>query len=220
MPKDRRSSLDRCRLSPYSWSNTVRRKPRSLAIPVGNEKEWEEARCPICMEHPHNAVLLLCSSLEKGCRPYIGRINECIKNNPARQFMDSKTRRCSMDTCNYTGNYLQLRKHARGKHARVRPTDVDPERELKWRNLEEYMELQDLVSMQSDFHEIDDEDIVEELADGQDMDGEDVDPGHEIDDEIDNPSMLFGSYEIDYEVIGLPLGGDSDISRPNVNNID
>ncbi|XP_052185074.1 uncharacterized protein LOC127796752 [Diospyros lotus] len=34
-------------------------------------KEWDEALCPICMDHPHNAVLLLCSSYEKGCRSYI-----------------------------------------------------------------------------------------------------------------------------------------------------
>uniref|UniRef100_A0A5B7AZV5 Uncharacterized protein n=1 Tax=Davidia involucrata TaxID=16924 RepID=A0A5B7AZV5_DAVIN len=34
-------------------------------------KEWDEASCPICMDHPHNAVLLLCSSHEKGCRSYI-----------------------------------------------------------------------------------------------------------------------------------------------------
>ncbi|KAK9140683.1 hypothetical protein Scep_010364 [Stephania cephalantha] len=34
-------------------------------------KEWDEALCPICMDHPHNAVLLLCSSYDKGCRPYL-----------------------------------------------------------------------------------------------------------------------------------------------------
>ncbi|KQJ81534.1 uncharacterized protein LOC100843732 [Brachypodium distachyon] len=34
-------------------------------------KEWDDARCPICMDHPHNAVLLLCSSHDKGCRSYI-----------------------------------------------------------------------------------------------------------------------------------------------------
>ncbi|XP_078428039.1 uncharacterized protein LOC144700510 [Wolffia australiana] len=34
-------------------------------------REWEEARCPVCMEHPHNAVLLVCSSHDKGCRPYM-----------------------------------------------------------------------------------------------------------------------------------------------------
>ncbi|XWS19068.1 hypothetical protein CRYUN_Cryun32bG0099300 [Craigia yunnanensis] len=34
-------------------------------------KEWENARCPICMEHPHNAVLLQCSSFDKGCHPFM-----------------------------------------------------------------------------------------------------------------------------------------------------
>ncbi|XAR58710.1 hypothetical protein NMG60_11014206 [Bertholletia excelsa] len=34
-------------------------------------KEWDEASCPICMDHPHNAVLLICTSHEKGCKSYI-----------------------------------------------------------------------------------------------------------------------------------------------------
>ncbi|KAK9292776.1 hypothetical protein L1049_020756 [Liquidambar formosana] len=34
-------------------------------------KELDEASCPICMDHPHNAVLILCSSHDKGCRSYI-----------------------------------------------------------------------------------------------------------------------------------------------------
>ncbi|XP_057961960.1 uncharacterized protein LOC131153573 [Malania oleifera] len=34
-------------------------------------KELDEASCPICMDYPHNAVLLLCSSHDKGCRSYI-----------------------------------------------------------------------------------------------------------------------------------------------------
>ncbi|OVA01582.1 Protein of unknown function DUF1644 [Macleaya cordata] len=34
-------------------------------------KEWDEALCPICMDHPHNAVLLVCSSHDNGCRSYI-----------------------------------------------------------------------------------------------------------------------------------------------------
>ncbi|XP_073124199.1 uncharacterized protein [Henckelia pumila] len=33
--------------------------------------DWEGATCSICMECPHNAVLLLCSSHDKGCRPYM-----------------------------------------------------------------------------------------------------------------------------------------------------
>ncbi|CAI8612600.1 unnamed protein product [Vicia faba] len=34
-------------------------------------KELDEVSCPICMDHPHNAVLLLCSSHDKGCRSYV-----------------------------------------------------------------------------------------------------------------------------------------------------
>ncbi|GFP93869.1 hypothetical protein PHJA_001531200 [Phtheirospermum japonicum] len=35
------------------------------------KKDWVDATCSVCMECPHNAVLLLCSSYEKGCRPYM-----------------------------------------------------------------------------------------------------------------------------------------------------
>lgn len=76
MPKDRRVnslSFNGARVSPYdacSSKNTDLESKSSLPS-VENEKEWEEARCPICMEHPHNAVLLLCSSGEKGCLPFM-----------------------------------------------------------------------------------------------------------------------------------------------------
>ncbi|KAF6147328.1 hypothetical protein GIB67_025887 [Kingdonia uniflora] len=35
------------------------------------KKDWKDATCSVCMEYPHNAVLLLCSSHSKGCRPYM-----------------------------------------------------------------------------------------------------------------------------------------------------
>ncbi|KAL4198603.1 hypothetical protein AMTRI_Chr03g46810 [Amborella trichopoda] len=35
------------------------------------KEEWDDVRCTVCLEHPHNAVLLLCSSHERGCRPYM-----------------------------------------------------------------------------------------------------------------------------------------------------
>ncbi|KAJ0724783.1 putative transcription factor C2H2 family [Helianthus annuus] len=184
MPKDRRSSSGRCRASPYSCDdkNDDRRKPKSHSLQIEDKSECEEARCPICMEHPHNAVLLLCSSFDKGCRPYMcdtgpqlsnclnqfhksnvnkvrqqaklacplcrGEINGWAVVDPARQFMDSKTRNCSVGTCDFVGNYSQLTEHASCVHPGVRPTDVDPERELEWRRLEEDMVQQDLLSMQ------------------------------------------------------------------------
>lgn len=35
------------------------------------KQDWEDVTCSVCMEYPHNAVLLLCSSHENGCRPYM-----------------------------------------------------------------------------------------------------------------------------------------------------
>lgn len=33
--------------------------------------DWEDVSCPICLDFPHNSVLLQCSSYEKGCRPFV-----------------------------------------------------------------------------------------------------------------------------------------------------
>ncbi|XP_031491658.1 uncharacterized protein LOC116258594 [Nymphaea colorata] len=75
MPKERRdrsTSLHRCRPSPFHCSSSRSRRSSSRnPTEVEDIKEWEEVRCPVCMEHPHNAVLLLCSSHDKGCRPYM-----------------------------------------------------------------------------------------------------------------------------------------------------
>ncbi|XP_021763413.1 uncharacterized protein LOC110728088 isoform X2 [Chenopodium quinoa] len=49
-------------------------KKRSMSLDADVcdvQKEWDAALCPICMEHPHNAVLLLCTSHAKGCRSYV-----------------------------------------------------------------------------------------------------------------------------------------------------
>ncbi|KAL7205880.1 hypothetical protein ACSBR2_018739 [Camellia fascicularis] len=46
------------------------------------KKDWENATCSVCMEYPHNAVLLLCSSHDKGCHPYMcgtsSRYSNCL----------------------------------------------------------------------------------------------------------------------------------------------
>ncbi|KAI3698396.1 hypothetical protein L2E82_41910 [Cichorium intybus] len=38
---------------------------------ASEKKDYKDARCSVCMDYPHNAVLLLCSSYHKGCRPYM-----------------------------------------------------------------------------------------------------------------------------------------------------
>ncbi|KAL7119490.1 hypothetical protein ACP275_02G066500 [Erythranthe tilingii] len=57
-------------------------RPTPYPLPSHNEKDdencsklfkkdWVDATCSVCMECPHKAVLLLCSSYDKGCRPYM-----------------------------------------------------------------------------------------------------------------------------------------------------
>lgn len=50
---------------------------------ASEKKEWEDAECSVCLEFPHNAVLLLCSSYDKGCRPYMcatsHRFSNCLE---------------------------------------------------------------------------------------------------------------------------------------------
>ncbi|EEF30846.1 uncharacterized protein LOC8258348 [Ricinus communis] len=187
-----------------SFDNTEQCKPELPSGSAEDVKQWEEVRCPICMEHPHNAVLLRCSSFDKGCRPFIcntsyrhsncldqfckssvsspstitiqeipsGRANSCLSAqtdvngsesqhklacplcrgeiygwfvvDPARKFMNSKTRSCSYENCDFAGNYLELRKHARSDHPTVRPLEVHPERQHNWARLERGVHLSDL----------------------------------------------------------------------------
>lgn len=186
------------------------------------------------MEHPHNAVMLLCSSRDKGCHPFMcdtsyrhsncldqfrkafaetpstmeaqeetlhsntvshlmpsemtpsdmqeeineqasnsstvscesqlqpklvcplcrGHINGWVVVEPARQFMNAKVRSCACETCDFTGTYTDLRKHARLEHPCVRPSEADPERQRDWRRLERQRDLGDVLStIQSAFGE-------------------------------------------------------------------
>lgn len=184
---------------------------------IAVQKEWDEISCPICLDHPHNAVLLICRSHEKGCRSYICdtsyRHSNCLDqfrklranhvNNPAppterhyrrsdrtfasdsfhtngnqstqndrniqesnilscplcretvsswmivketRQYLDLKPRSCSRELCTFTGNYRELRRHARTVHPATRPADIDPSRQRAWRRLESEREYGDILS--------------------------------------------------------------------------
>ncbi|KAL0427041.1 UNVERIFIED_CONTAM: hypothetical protein Slati_2878900 [Sesamum latifolium] len=56
------------------------------------------------------------------------------------------SRSCACETCDFSGTYTDLRKHARLVHPLVRPTDADPERQRSWRRLERQRDLGDLLS--------------------------------------------------------------------------
>ncbi|XP_047327507.1 uncharacterized protein LOC124931155 [Impatiens glandulifera] len=201
MPKEIRasrgaSSIRQSRASPYSCKskNTEQQKLEQSVISHGNEKEWEEILCPICMDHPHNAVLLMCSSHEKGCRPYMcdssrrhsncldqfrksspvvndnneerllelgdrqktkstlqcplcrGKVRGFVVSKPSREFMNSKPRNCSLETCKFSGTYSELRMHARLEHPKVHPSNTDPTRQNEWARLEQEMDFQDFIS--------------------------------------------------------------------------
>ncbi|CAH8390118.1 unnamed protein product [Eruca vesicaria subsp. sativa] len=192
----------------------VKRKLSPDSDPHALHKLLDEVSCPVCMDHPHNAVLLLCSSHDKGCRSYICdtsyRHSNCLDrfkklhsepptdpnpqpraniNEPqstfhhrvpgvpvmdsesqaeettnlkcplcrgtvlgfkvveeVRSYLDMKNRSCSRESCSFTGNYQDLRRHARRIHPTSRPSDTDPTRERAWRRLENQREYGDIVS--------------------------------------------------------------------------
>lgn len=202
----------------------VKRKLSPESDPNALHKVLDEVTCPVCMDHPHNAVLLLCTSHDKGCRSYICdtsyRHSNCLDrfkklhsepptdpnpepnsasraniNEPqstfhrvpgnqvavrdseslrrsgvgeettnlkcplcrgtvlgfkvveeVRSYLDMKNRSCSRESCSFTGNYQDLRRHARRIHPTSRPSDTDPTRERAWRRLENQREYGDIVS--------------------------------------------------------------------------
>ncbi|KAB1206990.1 hypothetical protein CJ030_MR7G008094 [Morella rubra] len=71
----RRFSSRQSRATPYplpSYNSDISLELYSRNCSKALEKkDWEDVTCSVCMECPHNAVLLLCSSHDKGCRPYM-----------------------------------------------------------------------------------------------------------------------------------------------------
>ncbi|KAF7129999.1 hypothetical protein RHSIM_Rhsim10G0196900 [Rhododendron simsii] len=162
-------SSDRPTPSPYaSTAETAARMNmlKKFVRSVYNKESMEEAKCLICMEPPHNAVILNCSNLYKGCRPYMcgtsDRLSNCLNHflkSPSStptpscplcrgkvkkwifisrfsRFMNSVPRSCSVETCEFIGNYLELENHASLEHPSVRPSVVDPVLMQDWRRLQ------------------------------------------------------------------------------------
>ncbi|KAL1223639.1 hypothetical protein V5N11_033881 [Cardamine amara subsp. amara] len=71
----RRVASRRIRARPYKFPFSKRLVARNMFAEdcpkFLEKKDWENVICSVCMECPHNAVLLLCSSHDKGCRPYM-----------------------------------------------------------------------------------------------------------------------------------------------------
>lgn len=77
MPKEKSSHALASKSKSYSYK-PYSSHGKGLEVTKGvtkedstGRKDWEDATCPICMDVPHNAVLLFCTSHDKGCRPYM-----------------------------------------------------------------------------------------------------------------------------------------------------
>ncbi|GAB4861390.1 hypothetical protein Ancab_036573 [Ancistrocladus abbreviatus] len=98
--------------SPFCKSNPYQKPSCSLKVlkHVNKKKhhsleknDWEDATCSVCLEFPHNAVLLLCSSYDKGCRPYMCATS-CRFSNCLDQYKKAYTRIGSVQSIHPLGD--------------------------------------------------------------------------------------------------------------------
>lgn len=77
------SRATRYLLPSSAWKVRKHVHPRKKYDKASEKKDWEDATCSVCLEFPHNAVLLLCSSYNKGCRAYMcatsHRYSNCLE---------------------------------------------------------------------------------------------------------------------------------------------
>ncbi|KAL2896786.1 Callisulfakinin [Bienertia sinuspersici] len=52
----------------------------SEIVEVKLNSNWDNITCPVCLDYPHNGVLLQCSSYEKGCRSFVCDTNHLHSN--------------------------------------------------------------------------------------------------------------------------------------------
>lgn len=84
------------------------------------KKDWKGATCSVCMEVPHNAILLLCSSYNKGCRPYMcatsRRYSNCFE-----QYKKAYTKATSVQSSQQETDYSNFNSNSgdRSDNAKV-----------------------------------------------------------------------------------------------------
>ncbi|CAD6225934.1 unnamed protein product [Miscanthus lutarioriparius] len=112
-----------------------------------NYQEFENSTLPvegsIVLGECHDAMQ---SSAEMKCPLCRGSVSGWIPAGDVRQYLDNKLRTCSHDSCKFTGNYEQLREHARTAHVLTKPAHVDLSRKRTWDRLEREQEVGDVIS--------------------------------------------------------------------------
>ncbi|XP_077223101.1 uncharacterized protein LOC143856713 isoform X2 [Tasmannia lanceolata] len=66
---------------------------------------WEDVTCSICLDFPHNGVLLLCTSYEKGCQPYMCDTDQ-MHSNCLERFKSSHGMSTASESTSEEGNQL------------------------------------------------------------------------------------------------------------------
>ncbi|CAL5068098.1 unnamed protein product [Urochloa decumbens] len=100
-PRNRKLTAERLRSAshavPYDYKKAKKSDNKNELQSISEENDWKNATCSICLERPHDAVLLLCSSHSKGCRPYMCGTNykhsnclELFKNAYSREKPECK----------------------------------------------------------------------------------------------------------------------------------
>ncbi|KAF0890289.1 hypothetical protein E2562_002701 [Oryza meyeriana var. granulata] len=96
-----------CAVPSYYQKTKKASKENGLQL-TSEKKDWKRATCSICLEHPHKAVLLLCSSHSKGCRPYMCDTNH-QHSNCLEQFKNADLR--GKPACELSGAVAQASKN-------------------------------------------------------------------------------------------------------------
>jgi hypothetical protein len=86
------------------------------------------------------------SSAEVKCPLCRGSVSGWIPAAEVREYLDSKLRTCSHDSCKFVGTYEQLREHARNAHFLTKPAHVDLSRKRTWDRIEREQEVGDVIS--------------------------------------------------------------------------
>lgn len=102
----RRASSATSAVPSYYQKTEKASKENGLQL-TSEKKDWKRATCSICLEHPHKAVLLLCSSHSKGCRPYMCDTNR-QHSNCLEQLKNAYSR--GKPTCELSGAVAQASK--------------------------------------------------------------------------------------------------------------
>lgn len=112
----RKFSSRRLRTTPYPlpscpWKLLEDSHKRKKLSKRSEKKDYEDATCSVCMEYPHNAVLLLCASYNKGCRPFMCatsyRHSNCLDQYKKAYAKMSPTRN-SLSTGSFNPNSPQV----------------------------------------------------------------------------------------------------------------